>query len=296
MYVFDNASSAVHEQDLAITENPVQTQASLSDHSYLIPARLSVQLLMSDAMQSYVIGQFSGTQSRSVSAYQVLLQLQKAQVPLQVSTRLRQYTNMLIASIRADEDSSTRYGGKFHVSFKEVLLASAEVTHSTIGSTSEYSADPQTTNTTILGQSQTAPVPDAMVGNNSVANLVATSSVSSAGTAAINGTSGVLPQEASDIITNAGGISSNINQLPAAITLVAKSSQLYYVAGATESIASLPATITSLARYVGAKVPPTTFTQVANLASVGATVEGSGSWSSNSVLATNAVLSGVNRF
>src|SRR5215469_5595098 len=56
MYVFDGAIRADHVQDMTLTQNPVQTGVALADHSYLLPARLTVEIAMSDSMQSYVVG------------------------------------------------------------------------------------------------------------------------------------------------------------------------------------------------------------------------------------------------
>ena len=52
-YVFDGEPDIQHDQELSITQNPVQTGASISDHAFLVPVRVTAEILMSDAMQSF---------------------------------------------------------------------------------------------------------------------------------------------------------------------------------------------------------------------------------------------------
>ena len=190
MYVFDGAIRAEHQQRLTITQLPVQTQASVSDNAYLVPAIVTVEIAMSDAMQSYTVGQFSGSTSRSVSAYQTLLSLQNGMTFLQLATRLNMYTNMLIADIAADDTRETEYGLKAIVTFQQVLTAGVEISNSAF--IADDSSRPQTTGQTPAGPSQASPPS---------ASLIAQHSINSA------------PQSASSI-PNAGGWSStNITSL-----------------------------------------------------------------------------------
>jgi len=122
-YFFDAVLRAEHRQDLVRTEHPVQSGASIVDHAYLRPARVILEIGMSDAMGSFAAGQFTSSASRSVSAYQTLLDLQSSRVPLTLSTRLNQYANMLIESIGAVEDARTRFAGKFQVVFSQIIVA-----------------------------------------------------------------------------------------------------------------------------------------------------------------------------
>ncbi len=158
VYVFDAAIRAHHEQQAVVTLNPVQTGAAISDHAYVIPPRLTVEIAMSDSMQSYTLGQWSDGASRSVSAYNKLLTLQQRRLPVSVATRLRAYDNMMITSVQAEEVVQTRNALKALVTFTQILTASIEVTGSTINYP-ENSALPQTTGETIVGQLQPAAVP-----------------------------------------------------------------------------------------------------------------------------------------
>jgi len=171
LYVFDAAIRVEHEQEMVITQNPVQTQASISDHAYLVPARVTAEIAMSDSMQSYITGQFSGSGSRSVSAYQTLLSLQASMQLLGLSTRLAQYSNMLIQSVRPVEEVSTRFGLKCIVTFQQVLLADVEYESPT---NPAASSRPDASQVSSAGGSNTTSVPQTISNNYSTKSLTPT--------------------------------------------------------------------------------------------------------------------------
>jgi hypothetical protein len=71
---------------------------------------------------------------------------------VQVATRLRQYSNMMITSVRALEDVETNFALKAVVLFEQILTASVQQSQST---STQQSANPQATNSTVAGQVQT---------------------------------------------------------------------------------------------------------------------------------------------
>lgn len=136
-WFFDCYLKMTHTSTLTITDQPVQTGAALTDHAYMQPQELQMDIGMSDVAKSFIPGQFTGS-SRSYSAYQVLKQLQALRIPLQITTRLNTYQNMLIEVISAPDDYTTQYGMKCTVTFREVLVAQVQ--------TVKISARPKVTN------------------------------------------------------------------------------------------------------------------------------------------------------
>lgn len=136
-WFFDAYLKMTHTSTLTITDQPVQTGAALTDHAYLQPQELQMDIGMSDVATSFIPGQFAGT-SRSHTAYQVLKQLQAQRIPIQINTRLNTYENMLVEVISAPDDYTTQYGMKCTVTFREILVA--QVT------TVKISARPNVTN------------------------------------------------------------------------------------------------------------------------------------------------------
>jgi hypothetical protein len=167
VYVFDVTPRIDHDQRVTKTTHPVQTGASISDHAYLEPARLTIEVGMSDAMDAYAPGLWIGGATKSVSAYQVLLAMQFARIPLVVITRLRTYQNMLIINNPAEETVETVAGLKCRVTFEEIFVADTQVVSN--------SARPYDTNQTQTGQVHPTPPTAAQVSSSLVPSSVASS-------------------------------------------------------------------------------------------------------------------------
>ena len=57
-YFFDGFMSVSHERKLTITQNPVETGASVVDHAYVNPTTVTMKIMMSDVHQSIIPRQF----------------------------------------------------------------------------------------------------------------------------------------------------------------------------------------------------------------------------------------------
>ncbi len=121
-FVFDAFFNIQHDTSLKITEHPIQTGADVSDHAYMEAKQLTFDIGMSDVMDSVIDGQFSDNNSRSVSAYNVLRKLQEQKLPVNVTTRLGVYNNMLIETISSGDDCKTANGLRATVTMKEIFV------------------------------------------------------------------------------------------------------------------------------------------------------------------------------
>lgn len=154
---FDGIMSTETEEQLTITSHPVQSGANISDHAYREPTRITMEIIMSDVMASRQPGQFNSFFNKSVSAYQRLLDLQRSRIPVSVTTRLGTYKNMLIETVSAPDDVSTRDGLRCSVALREVLVAKVGVAKVsarawTTGTGTNKGEVPGTTPTSVLGQ------------------------------------------------------------------------------------------------------------------------------------------------
>ena len=122
-YFFDAIISLDHSSELQVSEHPIQNGANIVDHAFIVPPKLNMSIGMSDAMESFYEGQFSGTPSRSVAAFEVLQKLQTDRLPLTITTRLKTYTNMLLTGINVTDDSSTTLGLRAAVTFRQIMQA-----------------------------------------------------------------------------------------------------------------------------------------------------------------------------
>lgn len=127
--VFDGILKLEHEQSAQPTEFPVQTGANASDHIFLKPARLTMEVFVSDVMQSYTPGQFSSSNTKSVSAYQLLKRLLQDRVPLIVQTKLDTYSNVVVVNIHTPDDFHTNTSLKARVTFQQLFMAQISTTN-----------------------------------------------------------------------------------------------------------------------------------------------------------------------
>ena len=134
---FDAILSTNTQESITITSHPVQSGANISDHAFRNPTKISMEIMMSDVMASRVPGQFAEGASKSISAYQRLLELQRMRLPFSVKTRLGYYNNMLIESIDTPDDVNTLSGLKCTINMREILVAQV--------ATEKVSARPWTT-------------------------------------------------------------------------------------------------------------------------------------------------------
>lgn len=158
-YVFDAVLRLAHRRRLVKTQHPVLTGANISDHAYLLPAQLVLEIGMSDSMASFTAGVWVGSSTKSISAYQIIKGLQSSKTLLTVTTRLDTYYNMLIEDIEAPDTNKTRYGLKAIISLGEVIAAS-------VSSQSPPASRPQTTGSTSGGTIQSTPPSTAQIEQN----------------------------------------------------------------------------------------------------------------------------------
>ena len=121
-FIFDAYFNIDITTGLTITKHPVQSGANIADHAYENPNQLSFDIGMSDVMESYVQGQFSDNNSRSISAYDTLQKIKSSRLPIEVKTRLGTYTNMMITNIHASDSAETYYGLRATVDLEEIIV------------------------------------------------------------------------------------------------------------------------------------------------------------------------------
>jgi hypothetical protein len=123
-YVFDAVIRASHRRTVRKTQHPVISGANISDHAYNEPAKLTLEIGMSDAMASFASsGAWVGWSTKSVSAWQILKGLQTSRALVMVQTRLDTYDNMLIEDCFTLDENKTLHGLRATIIFGEIITA-----------------------------------------------------------------------------------------------------------------------------------------------------------------------------
>src|SRR5690606_24150404 len=109
-----------HVSEIEISEIPIETGAKISDHAYVMPKK--VRLEIADA--------------NAAATFASLVRFQESRVPFVLVTGLSVYRDMLIRSIEADRDAKTSRVLSAKVECQEVIIVGTAYTASEGGSKS----------------------------------------------------------------------------------------------------------------------------------------------------------------
>ena len=143
----------VGNDELEITEHPVQQGANIADHAYVKPSTLNLK-----------IGFDSSTQPLN-EIYANLLALQDSREPFTVTTTKRVYNNMLFKTLSQNTDPTTQYILSVSAVFQQIIIVN--ISTASIPPTSNQKSPQITQDTTKAGQKNALPVdPDSAEGQN----------------------------------------------------------------------------------------------------------------------------------
>lgn len=107
--------SEEHQDELEITQHPVETGAAITDHSFKRPAVVTVRAGWSNSNPD-------GTDVKDV--YQKFLDLQASRQPISVVTGKRSYANMLIRAVTMTTDETSENALIVTAICQEIILVS----------------------------------------------------------------------------------------------------------------------------------------------------------------------------
>ena len=121
-FVADVTVEEEHTDELTITDHPVEYGASITDHSYKMPARLVLRLGWSNSSPQATDDDYV----REV--YANMLALQADRSPFDVTTGKRQYTNMLFQTLSMTTTEETENSLQLTASLREVIIVQTQFT------------------------------------------------------------------------------------------------------------------------------------------------------------------------
>jgi hypothetical protein len=110
----DVAIEEAHNDQLRITDHPVETGAPISDHAFHIPSEVMMRIGFSDSTH-----QAAGFVKQ---VYAKFVALQARREPFNVSTGKRLYQNMLIQSMQVTTDATSEYALMMVVNLREIII------------------------------------------------------------------------------------------------------------------------------------------------------------------------------
>lgn len=121
---FDTVLREDHEHAVTITNNAVEAGVVLSDHIYVEPRQIVAEVVVSDKLIQVLPNEYNTAETRSISCFEALSQLQRLKGFVSVQTSLQLYNNMAITRISATRDPQTAKILKAVIEFREVIVAS----------------------------------------------------------------------------------------------------------------------------------------------------------------------------
>lgn len=106
----------IASDDLEITQHPVQQGATITDHAYLKPATVIMQIM------------FSADDAPLAETYDKLRQLQSSREPFDVVTGKRAYKNMLFKSLGQTNDAQTENVLSISAELQEIFIVQVDTT------------------------------------------------------------------------------------------------------------------------------------------------------------------------
>jgi hypothetical protein len=153
--------SEAHTNEVSLTSNPVELGAEITDHAVVQPKRLNIVAQVSDTpmglaafgqIVDLVTGLFgtstTGNITRSNAAYNALIQLQEEREPIDIQTKLKLYTNMIITNVGVKQDKNTSRIVGMPIDLQQVIITESEVVQLTeeqlqAGSATEQASPPE---------------------------------------------------------------------------------------------------------------------------------------------------------
>ena len=129
--------------EIEITEHPVQSGATISDHAFKKPIKIELEALWSD----------NGGFDSLAEIYEQLVELQESLTPFTVVTGKRSVDNMMFLYLAETNDRETENILSIRAVFQEVIIVDVET--ATIAPAADQ-ADPATTDSTANVGSKTA--------------------------------------------------------------------------------------------------------------------------------------------
>jgi hypothetical protein len=162
----DCVVSESHKYDSNVTSYPTEDGASISEHIYNSPFKLSLSGIVTDtpvpsSLSAFVPIPAKHDQPLSKKAYDYLIELRNNRTVFTVVTGLQVYANMAFENITFDRDKDTGKALSFSVELAQIKKVSAQTKSVASAKIKDkYNAKKQGTTTDNQGSQRTAEVTD----------------------------------------------------------------------------------------------------------------------------------------
>jgi hypothetical protein len=136
----DAVISESHVNEVSLTNNPVEFGAEITDNAVTQPKQINIIAEISDTplgvaafgqIVDLVTGLFGSSTSenitRSNAAYNAVIQIQEDREPIQIQTKLKLYTDMIITKVTTIQDKDTSRIVRMSIDLQQVIITESEI-------------------------------------------------------------------------------------------------------------------------------------------------------------------------
>lgn len=136
----DGIITETHVNTVELSRNPIELGADITDHAIIEPRILNILAIVSDSpLDEVEVGpivnptdRHFGTSTarnitRSVAAYNAIIEIMNRRDPIAVQTRLKLYENMLITNVSCTQDKDSSNIVSMDISLSEALIVSTQI-------------------------------------------------------------------------------------------------------------------------------------------------------------------------
>jgi len=120
--IADITISERHLDTLAITDHPVERGAAISDHCFMLPYEVMIQVGWSNSSRNS-----GGDPTYIITMYQLLLALQQKRMPFDILTGKRWYKNMLLHRVLTETNETTENSLLVTAECRQVIIVGTQI-------------------------------------------------------------------------------------------------------------------------------------------------------------------------
>lgn len=124
--VFDAVFEEDHTLELEVTDNPVETGVSITDHAYMKPYKVRITAGVTNTPLTVKNDGYGEGDGRTVAAFKALEALMRTREPFDVQTGLKLYENMLCTSVNTTQDAGSANVLVFTAELREIIIVQTQ--------------------------------------------------------------------------------------------------------------------------------------------------------------------------
>lgn len=126
-FTFDAIFEEDHTVEMEVTDSPVETGVSVTDHAFMKPYKVKLTVGVTNHQLRPYDGGFGLGDERIQNAFRKLTDLMLTREPFDLQTGLKLYTSMICTYLRVIQNASASSSLVFECDIREIVIVNTEV-------------------------------------------------------------------------------------------------------------------------------------------------------------------------